>query len=164
MDIIERFYTLFESIYQYYIEINEYVARVRENYYIDYTVETILLEKEGKRLLIEGYCNYAVMLILLDRLIPAIARERILVCYVRYKSAVDSDNTTQVAMMVKGTGAYFKNGQGYLPAKYPIDYFGRFSMDRQLIESLINALKDDDVYSQLTAYPNSHHRSVALAN
>ena len=109
LDIIERFYSLFESIYQYYIEVNEYVSRVRDNYYIDYTIETILQEKEGKRLLIESYCNYAVMLLLLDRLIPAIARERILVCYVRYKSAVDSDNTTQVAKMVKDTSAVFKN-------------------------------------------------------
>jgi hypothetical protein len=34
------------------------------------------------------------MLLLLDRLIPAIARERMMVCYVRYKSAFGTDNTT----------------------------------------------------------------------
>ena len=55
LDIIERFYTLFESIYQYQTETNEFVARVRENYYIDYSIETVLTEKEGKRLLIEVY-------------------------------------------------------------------------------------------------------------
>lgn len=94
LDIIERFYTLFESIYQYYIEINEFIQRVRENYYIDYNIEQILQEKEGKRLLIEAFYNYGVMLLLLDRLIPPLARERMMVCYIRYKSAVGSDNTT----------------------------------------------------------------------
>jgi hypothetical protein len=50
-------------------------------------------EKEGKRLLIEVYYNFGVMLLLLDRLIPSLARERIMVCYCRYKSALGSDNT-----------------------------------------------------------------------
>jgi hypothetical protein len=94
LDIIERFYTLFESIYYYYQESNEFIQRVRESYYIDFTMENILQEKEGKRLLIEVYYNYGVMLLLLDRLIPAIARERMMVCYVRYKSAFGTDNTT----------------------------------------------------------------------
>ena len=31
-----------------------------------------------------------------------------------------------------------------------------------LIETLINTLKDDDIYNQLSAYPNPEHRSVAL--
>jgi len=51
-----------------------------------------------------------------------------------------------------------------MPEKYPVDYFNRFSVDKVLIENLINSLKDDDVYNQLTAYPNPTHRSVALAN
>lgn len=107
LDIIERFYSLFESIYRYYAEINEFVSRVRENYYIDFAMENVLQEKEGRRLLIEVYYNYGVMLLLLDRLIPAIARERMVVCYVRYKSAFGTDNTAQVAKMCKSTQARF---------------------------------------------------------
>ena len=42
LDIIERFYALFESIHQYYLEINEFLTRVRENYYIDFTMEQII--------------------------------------------------------------------------------------------------------------------------
>ena len=164
LDLVERFYALFESIYQYYLEINEFIQRVHENAYIDFTMEAIMQEKEGKRLLIEAYSNYGVMLLLLDRLIPAIARERMMVCYVRYKSAFGSDNTTQVAKMCKNTGAHFSRGRDEIPPKYPMDYFGRFNVDRILIENLINALKDDDVYNYLAAYPNPGHRSVALAN
>lgn len=109
---------------------------------------------------------YGVMLLLLDRLIPAIARERMMVCYVRYKSAFGTDNTTQVAKMCKNTGFYssLSEDKHHLPQKYPMDYFGRFNLDRILIETLINTLKDDDIYNQLSAYPNPAHRSVALAN
>ena len=66
---------------------------MRENYYIDYALENVLGEKEGKRLLIEVFYNYGVMLLLLDRLIPSVARERMMVCYVRYKSAFGTENT-----------------------------------------------------------------------
>lgn len=144
---------------------------MRDNYYIDFALENIIGEKEGKRLLIEVYYNYGVMLLLLDRLIPAIARERMMVCYVRYKGAFGTDNTTQVAKMLKGTEASFTQpdkGSSYtthnLPARYPMDYFGRFNVDRILIKNLINALKDDDIYNQLAAYPNPSHRSAALAS
>ena len=167
LDIIERFYSLFESIYRYYAEINEFVSRVRENYYIDFAMENLLQEKEGRRLMIEVYYNYGVMLLLLDRLIPSIARERMVVCYVRYKSAFGTDNTAQVAKMCKNTQARFsadKSTTLSLPPKYPMDYFGRFMLDRMLIETLINSLKDDDIYNQLSAYPNPQHRSAALAN
>lgn len=149
LDIIERFYALFESIHQYYLEINEFIHLVETNYFLDYTMEQIILEKEGKRLIIEAFYNYGVMLLLLDRLIPSIARERLVVCYVRYKSA-DQDMTMQVAKMCRATGAIFSRKDqknNTIPARYPCDYFGRFKMDRRLVETLINALKDDDVYN-----------------
>ncbi len=166
LDILERFYILFESIHQYYLEIQEFVDRVRSNYFIDYTMEGIMAEKEGKRLLIEVHYNYGVMLLLMDRLIPSIARERMMVCYVRYKSGSDSELTTAVAKMCKSSGASFSRTDPkatQIPARYPVDFFARFKVDRMLVESLINALKDDDVYNHLAAYPNPAHRSVALS-
>jgi WASH complex subunit strumpellin len=63
--------------------------------------------------MIEAFYHYGVMLLLLDRLIPPIARERMMVCYVRYKSGeLGSDNTTQVAKMCKSTGAKFNRKTG----------------------------------------------------
>lgn len=150
LDILERFYILFESIHQYYLEIQEFVDRVRQNHFIDYTMEGIMAEKEGKRLLIEIHYNYGVMLLLMDRLIPSIARERMMVCYVRYKSGSDSELTTAVAKMCRSSGAKFSPTnpkETVIPPRYPVDFFGRFRVDRMLIESLINALKDDDVYN-----------------
>lgn len=86
-EIIERFYTLFESIFSYYNQVSTYLTDINEGKYIEFTLEAILSDKEGKRLIIETIYLYGVMLLLLDRLIPSIARERILTCYIRYSGS-----------------------------------------------------------------------------
>lgn len=105
------------------------------------------------------------MLLLLDRLVPAIARERLVVCYIRYKGQNSSDYVTEVCKLVRGTGYLYdpKTKTEVVPKKYPTEYFNRYSLDRGVCEYLINSIKDDDIYNQLTAYPNPEHRSVALA-
>jgi len=85
MEIIERFFQLFESMYNYYKDFKTFIANVNEGYYIDYNFETLLQIQEAKRLMTESVYLYGVMLLLLDRLVPAIARERLVVCYIRYK-------------------------------------------------------------------------------
>ena len=96
---------------------------------------------------------------------PSIARERLVVCYIRYKGQNSSDFVNDVCKLVKTTGYYYnpKTQAELLPKNYPCDYFGRFSIDRVLTEHLINTIKDDDVYNQLAAYPNPEHRSMALS-
>lgn len=89
------------------------------------------------------------MLLLQDRLIPAIARERLVVCYIRYKGQNSSDFVNEVCKLVKSTGYSYvsKTREDKYPPNYPVDYFSRFNIDRVLIEQLINTLKDDDVYN-----------------
>ena len=104
---------------------------MKTNYYIDYNLESTLLEKEGKRLMIELYYQFGVMLMLLDRLIPSIARERMVVCYCRYKSASENDMTRRVAVMCKTTQATFSRKdnspkESHLPPNYPSEFFRRF--------------------------------------
>jgi hypothetical protein len=64
---------------------------VNEGKYIEFTLEAILSEKEGKRLIVEALYCYGAMLMLLDRLIPSVARERIVTCYIRYGNFGSSD-------------------------------------------------------------------------
>lgn len=96
--------------------------------------------QEAKRLLIEAVYLYGVMLLLQDRLVPAIARERLVVCYIRYKGNNSSDFVNEVCKLVRGTGYSFKikTQVEVIPKNYPCDYFSRFSVDRVLTESLIN--------------------------
>jgi WASH complex subunit strumpellin len=86
LEVIQRFYMLFESIYNYYYTITLFLADVNEGRYIEFGLENILQDNDGKVLLIEAIYNYGVMLLLLDRLIPSIARERIISCYIRFMS------------------------------------------------------------------------------
>mmetsp|Transcript_36878 Transcript_36878/g.35603 ORF Transcript_36878/g.35603 Transcript_36878/m.35603 type:complete len:318 (+) Transcript_36878:35-988(+) len=169
MEIIERFFQLFDSIYSYYREMKSFIQNMHEGYFIDYNLEGILQNQEGKRLIIEVFYLYGVMLLLMDRLIPALARERMVVCYVRFKGQYTSDYCNEVCRLVKNTGyAYnFLTKQETIPKNYPLDFFSRFSIDsidRTIIETFINTLKDDDIYNQLAAYPNPEHRSMALSN
>jgi WASH complex subunit strumpellin len=44
------------------------------------------------------------MLLLMDRLVPSIARERLVVCYIRYKGQNSSDYVNEVCKLVRSTG------------------------------------------------------------
>jgi WASH complex subunit strumpellin len=41
-EIIERFFQLFDSVYNYYREFKNFIANVHEGYFIDYSLEAIL--------------------------------------------------------------------------------------------------------------------------
>ena len=51
-----------------------------------------------------------------------------------------------------------------MPEKYPAILFQRFKLDQRLVESFINAMKDDDIYDMTMVYGNNpNHRSLALS-
>jgi len=99
--VIERFYNLFESIYGYYTTVTTYLSDVGEGKYIEFTLDAILQDSDGKTLIVETIYHYGVMLLLLDKLIPSIARERIIACYIRYMSGSASQNTNYVVALCK---------------------------------------------------------------
>lgn len=106
------------------------------------------------------------MLLLLDRLIPALARERLVVCYIRYYSNTASALHTKVVKLCKKTGYSYnkKTREEIIPETYPVKYFDRYKLEKGLIEQLINTMKDDDIYDMLPVFGNkSSHRSFALS-
>lgn len=52
LDIINQFYFLFENVYKYIRDLNEYIDEVEEGVYIQHTLETMFLTIEGKQLLV----------------------------------------------------------------------------------------------------------------
>lgn len=52
IDIIKRFYLVFESIHTYLIDLNQYLDGVEEGIYIQQTLESIFMDPEGKQLLV----------------------------------------------------------------------------------------------------------------
>lgn len=164
IEIIERFYQLYTSIFHYYQDFIKYLDNIRAGFFLEYTLESILLQRDGKQLLCECMYNFGVMLLLLDRLIPAYSRERILVSYYRYKGQSAIENVKDIFLLCKNTGY---NPASVFPKQYPVKYFERFGFNKtpykEVVENLIEQIKSDDIYQQLNSYPSSHHRSVALA-
>ncbi|KAL9649133.1 hypothetical protein ABK040_004155 [Willaertia magna] len=168
MPILERFYTLFKSIYNYYKDIIRFVNDLEQQLYIQQSIESILVNQDGKQLLAELIYLYGVMLLLLDYKIPGIIRERMLMSYYRYKGAGEIPNIDDICKLCRSTG-YETNStnsnnniQNY-PLNYPCEYFNRFPLPEMIINMIIGRLRSDDIYLQTSYYPLPEHRSVALS-
>jgi WASH complex subunit strumpellin len=68
--ILEEFYELFYSIYEYQEEVNQFANDLTKGYFIQYTVESVLLDLDGRALLCEAVWLYGVMLMMMERFLP----------------------------------------------------------------------------------------------
>lgn len=88
----------------YYNSVSSYLNDIRDGKYIEFTIDALIQIKDGKRLIAEIMHHYSAMLLLLDRLIPSVARERIVSCYVRYMGSSASQHMAKVCKLIKDTG------------------------------------------------------------
>lgn len=164
MDILRRFYLAFESIHKYITDLIRFLEDLDEGVFIQQTLESVLLNEDGKQLLCESLYLYGVMLLVVDMKIEGRVRERMLVSYHRYsasRAAVDS-NMDDVCKLLRSTG-YSSAVGAKRPPNYPEEYFKRIPISPTFIEMLIGRLRSDDIYNQISAYPLPEHRSTALA-
>lgn len=54
IEIIKRFYLLFESIHAYITDLNHYVEELEDGVYIHQSLETVFQDAEGKQLLVSN--------------------------------------------------------------------------------------------------------------
>lgn len=52
LELITRFYLLFENIYQYIVDLNSFVEQLNEGVFIQQNIETVMRDAEGKQLLV----------------------------------------------------------------------------------------------------------------
>uniref|UniRef100_A0A8C6KPK3 WASH complex subunit 5 n=1 Tax=Nothobranchius furzeri TaxID=105023 RepID=A0A8C6KPK3_NOTFU len=164
-EILSRFYLAFESVHKYIVDLNRYLDDLNDGVYIQQTLETVLLNEDGKQLLCEALYLYGVMLLVIDQKIEGEVRERMLVSYYRYsaaRSSVDS-NLDDICKLLRSTGFSSQPG-AKRPASYPDSYFQRVPISATFISMVIGRLRSDDIYNQVSAYPLPEHRSTALAN
>ena len=50
--ILSRFYLAFESVFEYVTNLNNFIRELNEGNYIQYSLESILQDEEGKQLLV----------------------------------------------------------------------------------------------------------------
>lgn len=58
LEILTRFYKAFESIHRYVVDLNRFLEDLEEGVYIQQTLENVLVNEDGKQLLVrkmEGY-------------------------------------------------------------------------------------------------------------
>lgn len=159
MELLDRFFKLFRGVYGYVMELNRFIDEIKEGLYISQNLESILVNTDGKQLLCEIFHLYGVMLLLLDYRIGGKTREYLIVSYIRYKGAGEQ-NTVEITNMCRNTGYKFDQP---LPKEYPVSYFNRVPIDKEVVGMLIGRLRSDDVYQMAYNYPIPEHRSTALA-
>ncbi|KAL3192578.1 hypothetical protein MRX96_058992 [Rhipicephalus microplus] len=164
IDILTRFYLAFESIHKYTIDLNRFLEDLDEGIFIQQSLESVLVNDDGKQLMCEALFLCGVILLVVDQKIEGIVRERMLVAYYRYSAQRTSDesNFDDVCKLLRSTG--FSSATGAKrPANYPEDYFRRVTLNETYISMVLGRLRSDDVYNQISAYPLPEHRSMALA-
>ena len=168
IEIIDRFFALFQAIYQYIIDWKTFNEQVNSGRFVQYTIDIILQNKEIKAVFCESIFIAGVMLLLVDRLIPGPIREKLIVSYYRYRGQSTIQNFEQIFELFKSTGYLppksFSNPKDETrPNKYPVEYFSRCEMPLEIVRKVIATLKDSDIYEQTLAFPDPEHRSHALS-
>uniref|UniRef100_A0A8C5DWL1 WASH complex subunit 5 n=1 Tax=Gouania willdenowi TaxID=441366 RepID=A0A8C5DWL1_GOUWI len=150
IEILSRFYLAFESVHKYIIDLNRYLDDLYEGVYIQQTLETVLLNEDGKQLLCEALYLYGVMLLVIDQKIEGEVRERMLVSYYRYSAARSSadSNLDDICKLLRST-SYSSQPGAKRPANYPESYFKRVPISTTFISMVIGRLRSDDIYNQV---------------
>ncbi|XP_063828213.1 WASH complex subunit 5 isoform X1 [Ostrinia nubilalis] len=161
LELINRFYLLFENIYQYIMDLNLFVEQLNDGGFIQQNIETVLRDVEGKQLLCESLYLYGAMLLLCDLYIPGPVRERLLVAFYRYSTSQSQSNIDDVCKLLRDTG--YNQQSGKRPADYPIEYFSRINIRPEFIEKIVGKLRSEDIYNQLAVYTIPEHQASALA-
>ncbi|KAJ9467483.1 WASH complex subunit strumpellin-like protein [Diplonema papillatum] len=159
MDILQRFYQLFESIWKYITDLLRFWEDVREGLYIQQTFESILVNQDGKQLMAESLYLYGVMLLQLDLKIEGKIRERMLISYLRYCGAGNVQNLNEVCSLVRATGF----NEGKRPDGYPEQYLARVPVPADIVEMILGRIRSDDIYQMAYNFPTPEQRSTALA-
>ncbi|KFO20414.1 WASH complex subunit strumpellin [Fukomys damarensis] len=150
IEIVTRFYLAFQSVHKYIVDLNRYLDDLNEGIYIQQTLETVLLNEDGKQLLCEALYLYGVMLLVIDQKIEGEVRERMLVSYYRYSAARSSadSNMDDICKLLRSTG-YSSQPGAKRPPNYPESYFQRVPINEAFISMVIGRLRSDDIYNQV---------------
>ena len=169
IELIERFFSLFDSIYQYITDWKTLIEQVKTGKFVQHTIDTILSHKDIRPLFCESVFSAGVMLLLVDRLIPGPIREKLIVSYYRYKGQSTIPNFQEIYKLFAQTGyvppTSFSNPKDETrPKKYPVDYFKRCNLYSSIIEKVVGTITGNDIYDQQLAYPTTNeYQTVAFS-
>lgn len=131
------------------------------------TLEKVMENENGRQLLTESLVLFGSLLLLLEHCMGGNLREKLLVAHVRHDHCFDAPNLDKICLLCRvhpSTSASVR--QVYLSSmvlvQKPDELFARFPFPKQVVDTVICRLKDDDLYNRLRHYPDPEHRTVAL--
>ena len=169
IEVIERFFSLFLSIYQYISDWKTFVDQVNQQRFVQHTIDTILANKNMRQLFCESVFSAGVMLLLVDRLIPGHIREKLICSYYRYKGRETIPHFQEVFKMFERTGyipcsPLTDEKEEVRPKKYPVDYFKRCGLDDKIIDKINGTIIGNDIYDMQMVYPTTNeYKTVAFS-
>ena len=145
----------------YHADLNSFLSDLSSGYYIQYTLDNLLQDVEGRQLLIETVYLYGSMLLLMEKHIPGPVRERIIVAHYRYTEGGEGalEDVDKVCKLCRSTN--YTPGTPK-PKKYESRLFKRLPLPPDFCKSILSRLLLDDVYLRSSAFPDPSHRSVRL--
>ncbi|OQV24357.1 WASH complex subunit strumpellin [Hypsibius exemplaris] len=163
LDILRRFYLVFESVHKYAVDLNRFIEDLEDGVFIQQSLESVFMNSDGKQLMCESLYLYGMMLLIVDLKYEGALRERLLVAYYRYCADTSREtNIDEVCTLLRSTGAS-SLPTAKRPANYPEDYFRRIRFRPQFISMVVGRLRSDDIYHRSLAFPLPEHRSTALS-
>lgn len=103
-EILDRFYKLFESIWKYQHDFSKYIDDIKNGYYIQHSIDSILDDSDGKQLIAEALYLYGNMLLMLEDKIPGYIREKMLVAIYRSQGGSNLLYIDEVCKLCRNTG------------------------------------------------------------
>ncbi len=161
-DVIARFYMLFESIVQYHADLLKFLTDLKQGFYIQHTLEDVLLNVDGRQLMCEAFYLLGVILLLLDARIPGPMREALIVSHVRIAGEGATQELESVARVCKSTG-FLPTNPPRRPAAYPEAFFERVPVPSNVVDMLLDRLRSDDVYGLTRVFSTPALRATALS-
>ena len=187
-EVLGRFYSLFESMHTYAADYAKYLRELEEGYYIQHTLEAVLLDTDGRQLLCEALYLQGVMMLLLDAKVPGCVRERLVVAHYRHKGE-GAVAVVDVTRLARDSGYRANSATAKRPANYPEEFLARYSLPPkvrggwaarmrsaravltppppplpQVVSMIAGRLRSDDIYGMSRVYPAAEHRGAALAS
>lgn len=82
-EILTRFYLVFESVYKYVTDLQRFLEELEEGVFVQQTLESVLMNADGKQLMTEALFLYGVMLLIIEDKYEAIVSCHIHSCVLK---------------------------------------------------------------------------------
>ncbi|KAG6516242.1 hypothetical protein ZIOFF_026695 [Zingiber officinale] len=171
-EFLKRFFLLANGAVLYYLELLRYLDSMQEGLSLQCTLDSVLDDECSRQLLTESIQLFGCFLLLVEHRIGGLLREKLLVTHLRFSRCFNSPNIKHICSFcrmhraasdmkydvnpfsLRSTTIYIEN---------PEDILARFPFPKLVVDAIICALRNADLYDQIRHYPDPQHRSMALS-